>query len=353
MTVVRDMGKIITVRGPIEPDELGITLMHEHLLFDFVDTYYVEAEEEEQRNLGRGPIVLSNRGVLYRNPFAISANLKHDSIVDAAREALAFKDIGGSSIVEQTPIGCGRDPVGLLEISTMTDLHIIASSGFYIAAGHPRGVRMLSLQELADTIIQDLVNGMDRTQIRAGFLGDLGTTSGLLDDEVKCLRAAAIAHLHTGAAMGVHLDPSDRQAMKVIGLLTTEGVRPDRIVLEHLDEPAEVEPDYLLRIAAEGVYMEFDGWGSEFYYGPPWNVVEPRDRARAVAVKRLIDAGHVERVLITHDIWLRQQMKTYGGDGFDCLFRYGLPTLREAGVADADIQTMLVDNPRRLLALSL
>jgi phosphotriesterase-related protein len=153
--------------------------------------------------------------------------------------------------------------------------------------------------------------------------------------------------------MGVHLDAGDRQAMKIIQFLTSASVRPERIVLEHLDEAAAVDPGYVLRVAAEGVYVEFDGWGSEFYYGPPYNVVEPRDAERAVAVKRLIDAGHLERVLITQDIWLKQQMKRYGGDGYDCLLKHGLPRLLEAGVTDEQIRMMLVDNPRRLLPLSL
>jgi phosphotriesterase-related protein len=345
MTVIADEGKVVTVQGPIEA--------HEHLLFDFADAYYVEPETEPEKSLARGPILLTNRGVLFRNPFAIRVNLQHAAVADAATEALAFKEAGGSAIVEQTPIACGRDPVGLRDISLRTGLHIIASTGFYVASGHPTFVRGATIEDLVEVLLSDLTDGIGGTGIRAGFLGDLGTTGALTDDETKCLRAAAIAHLRTGVAMGVHLDVSDRQALKVIDILRAEGVRPERVVLEHLDEPAERDPEYLLRIGGEGVYMEFDGWGSEFYYGPPYNVAEPRDRERAIAVKRLIDSGHIQRVLITQDVWLRQQMKRYGGDGYDCLLKHGLPRLREAGVTDEQIRVMLVDNPKRLLPLSL
>jgi phosphotriesterase-related protein len=347
-----DQGKVVTVRGPIEADAVGVCSAHEHLLFDFAEAYYVEPDSDEAKTLGRGPITLFNRGVLFRNPFAIRANLLHDSISDAADEAFAFRQAGGSTIVEQTPIGCGRNAAGLKAISLHTGLNIVASTGFYIESGHPGFVRESTVDQLTDMLVEDLTQGMDGTTIRAGFLGDLGTTGAGTDDELKCLRAAALAHAQTGAAIGVHLDAGDRQAMKIIQLLTDASVRPERIVIEHLDEAAVADSGYVLRVAAEGVNVEFDGWGSEFYYGPPYNVVEPRDSQRAAAVKRLIDAGHLERVLVAQDIWLKQQMKRYGGDGYDCLLKHGLSRLLEVGVTDEQVRVMLVDNPKRLLPLS-
>ena len=206
-----------------------------------------------------------------------------------------------------------------------------------------------SIDALADILARDIEDGIGDTGVRAGFMGDVGTTRTVTKNEEKCLRAVARAHLRTGVAFGIHVDPSDRQAMRVIEILLSEGVTPKRMVMEHMDEQPVHE--YQLEVAATGVYMEFDTWGSEFYYGPPYSVPEPRDIERAESVKTLIDHGHVGQLLMAQDVWLRQLMKKYGGEGYDSFFRYGVPRLKMAGVTDEQIRVMLVDNPMRLLPL--
>jgi phosphotriesterase-related protein len=205
------------------------------------------------------------------------------------------------------------------------------------------------VDELADVLVQEIDEGIDGTGVRAGFMGDVGTTRTVSKNEEKCLRAVARAHLRTGVPFGIHVDPSDRQAMIVVRILLEEGVRPERMVMEHMDE--QPDHDYHLEVAGTGVYLEFDTWGSEFYYGPPYSVPEPRDIERAECVKHLIDRGHLNQLLLAQDVWLRQLMKKYGGEGYDSLLRYGVPRLRMAGVTDEQIRTMLVENPKRLLPL--
>jgi phosphotriesterase-related protein len=345
--IMSDDGKVMTVRGPIDPGDVGACFTHEHILFDWGLTYWTEPESDEGRALADSPIRLDNRGILQRNPFVIKENFWQESVHDAAREVADFRAAGGGTLVEVTPLGQGRDPLGLRRVSELTGVHIVASTGYYIQAGHPDWLAGRSVDELAAVLVRDITEGIDGTGVRAGFMGDVGTTKAVSADEEKSLRAVARAHLQTGVAFGIHVDPSDQQAMRVIEILLEEGVSPDRMVMEHMDEQPDY--DYHLRVAATGVYLEFDTWGSEFYYGPPYMVPEPRDIQRAECVRNLIDHGHVSQLLMAQDVWLRQLMKKYGGEGYDSFFRYGVPRLNQNGVTDADIRTMLVDNPARLL----
>ncbi len=342
-----DEGKVITVRGPVDPGEIGACFTHEHILFDWGLTYWTEPDTDELRALADAPIRLENRGMLQRNPFIIKENFWHESVHDAADEVAHFKKAGGGTLVEVTPLGQGRDPVGLRRVSELTGVHIVASTGYYIEAGHPSWLADTSIDELAAVLVRDITEGIDGTAVRAGFMGDVGTTKTVSANEEKSLRAVARAHQQTGVAFGIHVDPSDQQAMRVIEILRDEGVRPERMVMEHMDEQPDF--DYQLRVAATGVYLEFDTWGSEFYYGPPYMVPEPRDIERAACVKNLIDHGHIGQLLMAQDVWLKQLMKKYGGEGYDSFFRYGIPRLKQNGVTDAQIHTMLVENPARLL----
>ena len=346
---MKDVGRALTVLGPVEPERLGTTVTHEHIFFDWGDTYWTEPQTEEEKLLADAPIRLENRGILQRNPFLVRENFWHESMHDAVREVADFGQSGGGTIVEVTPIGQGRDPAGLQEVSRRTGVNIIANTGFYIEAGHPAYVAEKTVDELADVLVQEIDEGIDGTGVRAGFMGDVGTTKSVSKNEEKCLRAVARAHLRTGVPFGIHVDPSDRQAMIVVRILLEEGVRPERMVMEHMDE--QPDHDYHLAVAGTGVYLEFDTWGSEFYYGPPYSVPEPRDIQRAECVKYLIDKGHLNQILLAQDVWLRQLMKKYGGEGYDSLLRYGVPRLKMAGVTQEQIDVMLVENPKRLLPI--
>jgi phosphotriesterase-related protein len=344
-------GKVVTVAGPIEPSDLGACLTHEHILFDWGDTYWTEPDTEEGRALAGAPIRLDNRGLLQRNPFIIKENFWQESVHGAACEVADFKRAGGGTLVEVTPIGQGRNAAGLRRVSEMSGVNIIANTGFYIEAGHPAYVAEKSIDELAAILVDDITEGIDGTGICAGFMGDVGTTKTVTKHEEKCLRAVARAHLQTGVPFGIHVDPSDRQAMIVVRILLSEGVRPERMVMEHMDE--QPDHDYQMEVAETGVFLEFDTWGSEFYYGPPYSVPEPRDIERADCVKYLIDHGHLSQLLVAQDVWLRQLLKKYGGEGYDSFFRYGIPRLKMAGVTDEQIRVILEDNPRRLLPIGL
>lgn len=348
---MQDEGKIITVLGPIDPEDLGVCSTHEHILFDFLATYWEEPADTGAKRLADSQICLENRGVLNHNPFAIKENLSFEDVPTAVEEVGRFKEQGGNAIAEVTPIGQGRNPEGLKQVSEETGLHIIMTTGFYIQAGHPPYVAEKSIDQLAAIMIKEITDGIGGTGIRAGVMGDVGTTKSITEDERKVLRACARAHLATGAAIGVHMDPSAREALRAVSILLEEGVRPWRIIVEHMDEVPD--SDYHLAVAEAGVFLEFGAWGEEVYYEAPWFIHEPTDVQRAQCAKVLVDHGHAEQILIGQDVWLKQFLHKYGGDGYDCFLTYDVPLLKHLGLSDGQIRTMLVENPKRALTLSL
>ena len=258
------------------------------------------------------------------------------------------------TIVEVTPIGQGRDPDGLRRISEATGVNIVANTGFYIEAGHPAYVAEESVDALADILARDIEHGIGDTGVRAGFMGDVGTARTVTKSEEKCLRAVARAHLRTGVAFGIHVDPSDRGAGDAGHRRSPPRARAcppsawswsiwtsSRSTSTNSRSP---RPAHI--------------WSSTL--GAPSSTTAPHTpyRSRGTSsvpksVKTLIDHGHVGQLLMAQDVWLRQLMKKYGGEGYDSFFRYGVPRLRrsQAGVTDEQIRVMLVDNPMRLLPL--
>lgn len=337
------------MRGPIAPEEVGVCMMHEHLWFDFTGTYWKEPENPADLGVAHGPILLNNRGRLNRNPFLIHENLVCQDADIAVDELGYYKQAGGSTIVEVTPIAHGRGPEGLKQVSERTGVHLVMSTGFYHQLGHPAYIAEKSIDELAQMMVKEINEGIEGTTVRAGFMGDVGTTGSVTANEQKVLRACARAHLETGVAIGIHIDPGAQEALTVAKILFEEGVQPDRIVMEHMDENPDDE--YHVRVADTGVFVEFDTWGSEMYLGGRYYATEPKDTVRAAQTKFLIDRGYADQLLVAQDIWIRMLMRRYGGEGYDSFLTYGVPMLLQVGVTEEQIRMMTVDNARRALTV--
>ena len=129
--------------------------------------------------------------------------------------------------------------------------------------------------------------------IKAGIIGEIGTSVQVLPNEEKVLRAAARAHLATGAAVNVHLEVGGREGHRVLDILAEEGMALDRVILSHLDQTLS-DPDYHRTLMDRGDYIEYDTFGSEFYYDQ-WHTQERRDTERVAAVAALVRDGYAER----------------------------------------------------------
>lgn len=335
----------MTVLGPIDPVELGITLMHEHLFTD-IRCWLETPRNEEEAAAANQPITLLNLGLFRREPFLSSDNLVLDDLSMMVEEVLRFKRAGGGTLVDVTTIGIGRDPVKIREVAKATGLNIVCGCGFYTAAAHPPRVATQSKEELGAEIIGELTEGIGDTGIRAGIIGEVGLSPGLPADEQKSLRAAAIASKETGAAITIHTPWPRGQKLEVLDILEDEGADLSRVVMGHLDY--ELDADLHQAIADRGAYLQYDCFGQE-HYREVYKIHDPLDTERVAFIAEMVRRGYVEQIMISHDVATKMDLRRYAGWGYAHIEEHVVRMLQEAGVTEAQIDIMQVQNPARVL----
>jgi phosphotriesterase-related protein len=337
---------VMTVRGPIAAEDLGFTLMHEHVFID-LSFLWDPPSSEWQKPLVDADITLANRGLLQVDPYVNRHNLVLDDLDAAVEELAPFRQLGGGSVVDLTIIGIRPQPAKLREVSERTGLHVVAGCGYYTQRSHPPEVAALSESELLERLLQEIANGLGGTDVRPGIIGEIGTSSPIHPDEAKVLRAAAAAQARTGLAINVHVAIFRREALAALDILEAAGADLSRVAVSHLDE----QPDtvYHRAILQRGAYVEYDTFGSESYFDGAGSA-EPSDRERVDCLIELLDAGFGDRLLISHDVCTRVQLLRYGGFGYGHILRSVVPRLRRRGVDDATVRKLLVENPARILA---
>lgn len=307
---------VMTVLGPVAPDNLGVTLMHEHILLDMVREFRLI-------------------GLLNDVPLA-------------ADELMHFKDAGGGTVVDVTNASLGREPAALQTISERTGLHIVLGCGLYRQQYFDREwVDRTNTDDIAAWIVRDLTEGIDDTGIRAGIIGEVGCDEMITAQEERSFRAAARAQMATGVAISTH---AARWPVGIpqLDLLESEGVDPQRVIIGHCDTVASNSwlksddiLDYHLELARRGAYVQFDTIRPTY---------EHEIRARVRYVGHLLEEGHGTQILLGHDTARRPLLKAYGGGGYDYILTGFVPQLLEAGVSKEEVTMMLVDNPRRALS---
>ena len=300
--------RVMTVTGPIEGEQLGITLPHEHIIVDL------------RHSLSGFDAILNDA----------------DLAVDEVR---VFHKAGGRSIVEVSNGPMGRDAQALRRVSDETGVHIVAATGFHTENYFPPYVYELSTNKLADLLVDELTRGIDGTDIRAGIIAEIGTRRDhLTPAEERAFRAAARANRRTGAAIYTHTY-LEQLIPDQLEILTDEGVDPGRVIIGHLGDQRDF--DRLRSVAASGVYLGIDHIGA---------TVHQTDRQRARTVAQLVRDGFLSQILLSHDICMKSSLHWYGGTGYDYLLTQFVPLLLSEGLTDFDVHTMLAENPRRALA---
>ena len=338
--------RIVTVLGPVDPEQLGITLGHEHLLFDLRCLW--EQPPPERAHLADAEPTLANRGELTRDAYHSRTNLYLDDANVAAEELAFFARAAGNAVVDLTTIGLAPDPRALRDISTTTGLHIVAGAGYYRRPCLPDDVDGKSVDDIADELRRWVVEGMYGTGIRAGVLGELGTGTPIKPFEERQLRAAARVQRETGVGINVHPSIWAHEHLRALDILEDAGADLTKVAMSHCDQL--VEPDWHARIAERGAFLSFDTFGAESFNDSDLSH-EPRDTERIDCLKRLLDAGRASQLLLAHDVCTRLQLRRYGGLGYDHIPRSIVPWLLRVGVGRGEIDEMLIHNPRRLLAM--
>jgi len=252
---------------------------------------------------------------------------------------------GGSAIVDMTNVGLSRRPADVRNVARRTRVHIVLGCGFYVHDSHPRWVETATDDELEALMVRDLTVGIDGTDVLAGMIGEIGTSSPVTQREQRVVRAAARAAARTGASINIHTDARGAHALEILELMTGEGHPADRVVFSHLDERLDLA--YHREVAAAGAIVEYDTFGSEFYFP---NFKDPTDQERFEALEILLRDGLERSIVLGCDVWIKMLATSYGGTGTEHLFKRVAPILRDRhGVSEDAIFTMLVANPRRLL----
>ncbi|MFO7964638.1 MAG: phosphotriesterase-related protein [Desulfobacterales bacterium] len=320
-----------TVTGPISPDDLGITLMHEHIIFGYPGWY------------GDSTMAPFDREA------AVSAGLKTMEEI---------KSYGVASFVDATPNETGRDVMLLKEVSEKSGVNIICSTGFYFEGmgASPyfkfRSVVSDAVEEIHDMFMTEITRGIGKTGIKAGAIKLASGKDVITDYERMFFTAAARAQKETGVPIITHTQGGS-MGPEQAKLLIEEGADPAQVMIGHMSDNVDVH--YHMEVLKQGVYDSFDRMGIQ--------VVEdcPMDIEKYAVIIGLIGTGHLDRIIISHDTiayWLgrpnpelpeayRPLLENYH---ITHVFKNILPFFKKAGITDEQVNTIMSENPRRLFA---
>jgi phosphotriesterase-related protein len=317
------MPQVQTVTGPVDADELGLTLIHEHF---------------------RG----RDEASVFQWPHLHDEEEEYGMAVESAQAVLGH---GVKTVVEPTAMMLGRDVPFLQRLGRETGLQIVACTGIYTYDHLPHFFENRGVDFIADVFAHDIEQGIQATDARAGFIKVAADEPGVTPNVEKLHRAAARASLRTGAPIMAHSRPSSGTGPRQVEVLLEEGVAPEKIQIAHTGDTDDL--DYIQRVLDTGVFIGMDRYGLPMFQ-PTQN--------RNDTVMALLERGHADRMMLSQDYvvaidWFPpetvEQLIAGGlveGWSMTLLFEEIIPTLRERGLTDEQLDQMMVQNPKRWLA---
>jgi phosphotriesterase-related protein len=329
------MDTVWTTDGPVDVRDLGITLVHEHIMV-----------------------------VPPGSDLDPSARLERADVIARAVDALAeLQDHGVKTIIDPCPIDQGRDAELLAEVARRTRMQLVCATGFYMEQDN-RGIpfywRQRHPEEICELFLSELEGGIGQTGIRPGVIKvATGITVGR--HERKVLLAAGMASAATDVSIITHTEDSQHGDVQQ-KLLREGGASLERCLIGHLDNLILAG---LAALARAGSMVSVDRVG--------WDVLGD-DGHRADLVVSMFEAGLGEHLCISQDrvstywsprpqFWVPHNHREYVEQvrvpallrdgttkGYAFLFTTFIPELMRRGLTQADISTLLVENPRRLLS---
>ena len=376
-------GRVITVTGEIDPDSVGITLMHEHLASNLL------VPDAATGYKGRGQLTpqfirrFQETGRYYRVPRTPESlsNFVLDDTAAALEELATFRRLGGNTLVDVTTVGIGRDPIRIREFARRSGVQVVMATGWYRWMFHPPQVARMSVEDLAGIMEQEITRGVGSTGIRAGIIGEIpldaagirlnapldsiypdsvisarvaavqtrirsgrATPTEIYDpEEIKVLRAAARASARTGVSITLHApDPW----IDYLDILEEEGADLHRVIIGHADQVI-LDTAMARRAFDRGVYLQLD-YTLQRYAGRD---IGPLDQLLD-QVTWAVRAGYGSQLLLSLDLCFRAGLTRYGGGGYATLFDRIIPGLQKRGLSNAQIRTIVADNPRKVLTVA-
>lgn len=308
---------VMTVNGYMDTSDMGITLVHEHVLVDWIgpdSTGYHRWDREEvvERVL----------------PFVMEA-----------------KERGVQTIIECTGRYLGHDPYVVAKLSRQSGVRFLTNTGYYGAADNqfiPERAYRESAREIADQWIEEFENGIDGSGIRPGIMKiSVAQEQPLSELHRKIVRAAVMTHLETGMAIVSHT-AGDVPAFEQIELLKNEGVSPTAWVWTHA-QSGSLEAN--IRAADEGAWLSLDGIN---YDGSQDNGEDGSIEWFVSRISELKEAGYLNKILLSHDAGWYTAGEPNGGDfrGYTDIFDHLIPALKKHNFSDGEIRQMTTLNPR-------
>jgi len=308
------MTVINSVLGPLDTNDIGFTLMHEHL-------------------------IVSPAGVYRDYPELLGSNLM-ERVVEGLKKA---KEGGIDTIVDATTLDLGRNIELMAEASRRSGVNIIACSGWWL--DFPRFFQGVSAEQLEELFIREVEEGISGTNIKAGILKSASDINGVTSDEETVLRAVARAHLKTGVPIMVHSYSPGQVGRQQLAVLREEGVDLKRVKLDHSNDTTDVE--YLTWLMEQGCYLGLDRY--------PGMITSSLSRTKTM--KALIDAGYADRLCPSHDgtvlrvlaanpIITEEERLRRNPHGYLYMKEVVFPNLREMGVAEDILNSLCVVGPR-------
>ncbi len=298
---------IRTVTGDILPENLGITMAHEHLALNLAS---VRKDSDST----------------------------FDDRVLVIQEVMKMKALGVQSVIEVTCNDMGRDICALKELSQKCGIYVVAATGYYLEAYHPDYVRKASPEQLADIFMREVLEGIDGTGICAGVIGEVASgEKEIAPSERNVLIGAALAGKKLGCAVTTHCQLG-KLALEQANLLISHGMNPQKIVLGHLDLANDRK--YYEMVLNMGVNIGFDTIGKRTYL---------EDRYRADNLMWLIERGYENQIVLSQDISRKSYFSSAGSfSGYMAVMKDFVPLLKSRGIPAKTLNKLLVSNPARI-----
>jgi len=322
------MATVETVGGQIDAGELGLTLIHEHFFS-------------------------SDEAVSAQWPHVRDHAQEHALALQAAGEVL---DRGVRTVVEPTAMLLGRDVRASQRVAAETGLQIVVCTGIYTYDHLPQFLLNRSEDFMAELFAHDIEEGIQDTAVKAAFIKCAADEPGVNERIEKVHRAAARASLRTGAPVMAHSRPASNTGPAQVEILLEEGVVPEKIQIAHTGDTDDL--DYIEGLLQTGVGIGMDRYGIDLYL--------PTDRRNATVLE-LLRRGYAEQMYLSQDFdipiaagldWyppeLVEQMQAAGAApnwSMTFLFESVIPALKEAGMSDEHLETMMAENPKRWLGV--
>jgi phosphotriesterase-related protein len=311
------LATVNTVLGPVDTSKLGFTLMHEHVL-------------------------ITSAGLKDVYPEFVPREL---AVREGTRRLKEVKKEGVSTIVDLTTMDLGRDVTVIREVAQASGVNVICATGTWLEI--PRAFRMADPDDIAKLYIREIEVGIEGTGIRAGVIKVANDIGGVTPEGAIILRAAARAQKATGVPIITHTWSPERVGDQQIAIFKEEGVDLDRVCVGHSNDTMDME--YLTGLLEKGVWVGMDRF-------PGYRPALPDWRERTQVLKRLMDAGWGERLMVSHDDPMTMliapksvfaQRIKQNPDHICFIARKVLPYLKELGASEKDVQQLVVRNPAR------